>query len=149
MNEKFISNIKVLREEFKISQIQLAIETGLKKSAISCWEIGNRTPNAVAIIILSRYFQVTTDYLLKISNDNKMIHRIDDFNVDMYTFNKRLKDLRLNKNLSQERLGSATNIPQPTINRWELGINVPNANAIITLANFFGVSTDYILGESD
>ncbi|MDE6472584.1 MAG: helix-turn-helix domain-containing protein [Clostridia bacterium] len=149
MDKNFTSNIKLLRKEFNVSQPQLAKETGLKKSAIGHWELGNRTPNAMAIIVLSRYFQVTVDYLLNLSEDNAIIHRSDDLNVDLTTFSKRLKELRLERNKSQKDLALETNISQPSINFWERGKCLPNANAIITLANYFGVTTDYLLGESD
>ena len=149
MEQKFVSNIKLLRKEFNVSQPQLAKETGLANSEISYWENGERTPNARVIIILSRYFQVTTDYLLKVSNENSIIHRGDDFNVDLTTFNQRLKALRLKCNKSQKDLAMETNLSQPSINFWERGKCLPNANAIITLANYFGVTTDYLLGESD
>ena len=149
MEKDFVSNIKILRQEFNVSQPQLAKETGLKKSAIGHWEIGKRTPSATAVIILSRYFQVTTDYLLKISEDNSTIHRTDDFSVDLSIFNNRLKTLRLKFNKSQKELAMETNISQPSINFWERGKCLPNINAIITLAKYFGVTTDYLLGESD
>ena len=149
MEKDFTSNIKILRQENNISQLQLAKETGLKKSALGHWEIGTRTPNATAVIILSRYFQVSTDYLLKLSEDNSIKHGEDTFNVDLTTFNNRLKALRLNLNKSQKDLATETKISQPSINFWERGKCLPNAIAIITLANYLGVTTDYLLGESD
>ncbi len=149
MEQKFVSNIKLLRKEFNVSQSQLAKETGLANSEISYWENGERTPNARVIIILSRYFQVTTDYLLKVNEDNTSVYRSDDYCADMTLLNKRLKDLRIKNKLSQSELAKNVNISQPAINYWELGKRTPNANAIITLANYFGVTTDYLLGESD
>ena len=149
MEKNFISNIKILRQEYNVSQLQLANETGLKKSALGHWELGNRTPNATAVIILSRYFQVSTDYLLRLSEDNSIIHGRDDLNVDLTTFNNRLKTLRLKRNKSQKDLATETKISQPSINFWERGKCLPNANAIITLARYFSVTTDYLLGESD
>ena len=149
MEKDFTSNIKILRQEYNVSQPQLARETGLKKSAIGHWELGNRTPSATAVIILSRYFQVTTDYLLKVNEDNTSVYRSDDYCADMTLLNKRLKDLRIKNKLSQSELAKNVNISQPAINYWELGKRTPNANAIITLANYFGVTTDYLLGESD
>ncbi len=149
MEQKFVSNIKLLRKEFNVSQPQLAKETGLANSEISYWENGERTPNARVIIILSRYFQVTTDYLLKVNEDNTSVYRSDDYCADMTLLNKRLKDLRIKNKLSQSELAKNVNISQPAINYWELGKRTPNANAIITLANYFGVTTDYLLGESD
>ena len=62
--EKFIERLKELRTDFGKSQVDVAKETGLSKSAIAHWELGERVPNAQAIIILARYFKVTTDYLL-------------------------------------------------------------------------------------
>ena len=61
---KFAERLKALRIENELSQVQLAKETGLSKSAISFWEAGERQPSAPAIITLAKYFQVTTDYLL-------------------------------------------------------------------------------------
>lgn len=149
MKENFTSNIRKLRKEFNVSQPQLAKEIGFSKSIISLWEIGMRTPCADAVIILSRYFQVSTDYLLKVSDDNTMLHRIDDFEVDMSTFTKRLKELRLKKKLSQDQLSYKTGLSQSAIGNWEIGKSIPVATAVVTLAKYFGVTTDYLLGESD
>ena len=60
----FMERLKYLRQEQNLTQEQLAEKTGLTKSAISAWERGFRTPNAEAVVILARYFHVTTDYLL-------------------------------------------------------------------------------------
>ena len=62
--EKFIKRLKKLRKEKSLSQDQLSKDTGLSQSAIACWETGQRIPNAQAVIILARYFEVSTDYLL-------------------------------------------------------------------------------------
>ena len=149
MKEKFTSNIRKLRKEFNVSQPQLAKEIGYSKNTISLWEIGTRIPCADAIIILSRYFQVSTDYILKMTDDNTMLHRIDDFEVDMSTFTKTLKELRLKKNISQDTLSDKTGLSQSAIGNWEIGKSIPTANAIIALARYFEVTTDYLLGESD
>lgn len=67
----------------------------------------------------------------------------------MSKFSERLKELRLEKNLSQMQLAFDTHLSKSAIAYWELGERVPNANAIITLARYFEVSCDYLLGESD
>lgn len=53
-----------MRQEKGLSQIQLAKETGISKSAIGFWETGERVPNAQAVVVLAKYFGVTSDYLL-------------------------------------------------------------------------------------
>ena len=149
MKEKFMSNLRKIRTESKVSQIQLAEDIGFSNDIISLWETGLRLPSADAIIILSRYFQVSTDYLLKVTDNNSTLHRIQDFDVDMTIFNNRLKELRKNKKLSQEQLAKRAGLTKTSINHWENGKCLPNANAIVALARYFGVTTDYLLGESD
>jgi transcriptional regulator with XRE-family HTH domain len=62
--ELFSARLKELRMEKGLSLAQLEKETGLSQSALSYWEIGKRIPNANAVIILAKFFQVSTDYLL-------------------------------------------------------------------------------------
>jgi transcriptional regulator with XRE-family HTH domain len=65
------------------------------------------------------------------------------------TFAERLKELRKTKDMSQAALSKATGISQSAIAKWELGRTEPTASAIVTLAKFFGESTDYLLGRED
>ncbi len=67
----------------------------------------------------------------------------------MEKFAKRLKELRTQRNLSQMQLGLETGISQSSIGAWEIALSVPNAKAIIALAKYFDVSSDYLLGLSD
>ncbi len=60
----FAERLKELREENKLSQMQLAKATGLSQTAIGHWENEERIPNAKAVVTLADYFDVTTDYLL-------------------------------------------------------------------------------------
>ena len=64
----------------------------------------------------------------------------------MKKFSERLKELRIEKDLSQAQLAKATGLSHTAIVYWETEQRVPNANAIVILAEFFGVTTDYLLG---
>ena len=61
-------------------------------------------------------------------------------------FQTRLKELRIEQNLSQQKLAEQIGVTQKAIDFWEKGINEPKASYIIKLAKFFCVSTDYLLG---
>ncbi|MBR6778999.1 MAG: helix-turn-helix transcriptional regulator [Clostridia bacterium] len=65
------------------------------------------------------------------------------------TISIRLKDLRLENNLSQQKLAKLIGVTQKAIDFWEKGINEPKASYIIKLAKYFQVSTDYLLGVED
>ncbi len=57
--------IQTLRKGRGISQEELADKIGVSRQAVSKWESGQSTPDIDKIILLSDYFDVTTDYLLK------------------------------------------------------------------------------------
>ena len=51
--------------------------------------------------------------------------------------------------MSQMDLSLATRISQSAIAKWELGKTEPTASALISLAEFFGETTDFLLGLTD
>ena len=60
---------KELREETGFSQQKLGKELGLSSSGIAHLELGQREPGSATLIAYSKYFGVTTDYLLGLSDD--------------------------------------------------------------------------------
>ena len=62
--DKFRERLKELRIEKGLTQDQLAQETGISRSAIGFWENGKKIPLASVIVVLAKYFNVSTDYLL-------------------------------------------------------------------------------------
>lgn len=61
----------------------------------------------------------------------------------------RLKSLRESRGLTQEELASHLGVSEPQIWRYEKSESVPRADIVLKTAVFFGVSTDYLLGNSD
>ena len=57
-------NIRLLRESFGLSQVDLAKKLNVSKQCISNWENDNVQPSIEMLEKLSDYFKVTTDYLL-------------------------------------------------------------------------------------
>lgn len=57
--------IQYLRKSKGISQEELADKVGVSRQAVSKWESGQSMPDLEKIIIMSDYFDVTTDYILK------------------------------------------------------------------------------------
>ena len=62
---------------------------------------------------------------------------------------ERLKGLRLEKNMTQIDLAKEFNTTHSTINRYEKGIHQPDTETLNKFADFFSVSTDYLLGRTD
>ena len=57
--------IQQLRKRKGISQEELADRIGVSRQAVSKWESGQTSPDLEKIVLLSEFFEVTTDYLLK------------------------------------------------------------------------------------
>ena len=64
----------------------------------------------------------------------------------MDVFIERLKELREERNLSQEELAKAVDFSQSAMAAWEAGQRMPGALAIKALALYFNVTSDYLLG---
>ncbi|MCM1364628.1 MAG: helix-turn-helix domain-containing protein [Faecalibacterium sp.] len=60
----------------------------------------------------------------------------------------RIRDLREDADLRQIDVAKATGIDQKTLSNYETGKTNPDSFAIIKLADFFGVSADYLLGRN-
>lgn len=56
-----------------------------------------------------------------------------------------IKMLRENKNISQEELGNVLGVSDKTISSWEINRTEPKMGIVQLLADYFGVSTDYLI----
>lgn len=63
-------------------------------------------------------------------------------------FSLRVRQLRRQKNLSQEELGKLVGVHYTHIGRYERGTSRPSADTLKRLADVLGVSGDYLLGNS-
>lgn len=68
MGEKW-SRLITLREERKLSQVEVARALGMSRSGFSMYELGQREPDMETVRKMADYFNVTTDYLLGRVND--------------------------------------------------------------------------------
>ena len=59
---------------------------------------------------------------------------------------KTIKNLRLEKNMTQTELATLLFTSQDTISLWERNKSLPDLKSLIKLSTIFNVSTDYILG---
>ena len=64
----------------------------------------------------------------------------------MNTFGERLKELRKEKNIGQIELAKQLGVGKSIISLWEKNECEPTLSKIVAIANFFGVTTDYLCG---
>lgn len=61
----------------------------------------------------------------------------------------KIKELRNNKNITQNQLANAIGISKYAIAKYETGEREPSLDIVVKIANYFNVSTDYLLGNSE
>lgn len=62
------------------------------------------------------------------------------------TLNENIRQLRMARNLSQVDLAKALGVTKQSISNWENNNIQPSIDMLIHLAEYFSVSTDYLLG---
>lgn len=60
----------------------------------------------------------------------------------------RMKKLREERGLLQQEVCAALNIEQSTLANYENNRRTPKMDMLVSIANFFNVSTDYLLGRT-
>ena len=60
----FKENLKNLRIDAKLGQVELAKKLQVSKGIISLWENGLREPNMSSLIAIATFFNVSIDYLV-------------------------------------------------------------------------------------
>lgn len=64
----------------------------------------------------------------------------------MVNFGEKIKNLRLERNLTQKQLANMAGVAISAISSYESGNRYPSYDVLINLARIFHVSTDYLLG---
>ncbi|MDW3030867.1 helix-turn-helix transcriptional regulator, partial [Enterococcus faecium] len=63
-------------------------------------------------------------------------------------FGTRLKELRKSKKLTQQQLGDIIHVSKVSISGYERGERSPDRETLTALADYFNVTTDYLLGRN-
>lgn len=65
----------------------------------------------------------------------------------MDEFPKRLRKLREREKMDRKKLGECCGMSKATISKYERGEREPTARSLEKIADFFGVTTDFLLGR--
>lgn len=72
METEFRNNLKLLRQEAGLGQIELANKLGVSKGIISLWENGLREPNLASLVEIALFFKVSLDELVGMEELKKL-----------------------------------------------------------------------------
>ena len=76
--------IKMLREQYHYSQVDLANKLNIARTSVLAWENQTSVPAMKHIIELAKLFRVTTDYLLEVDNKRSLsLDGLKDEEIDI------------------------------------------------------------------
>lgn len=61
----------------------------------------------------------------------------------------RIRDLRNDRGLTQKQVAKLLNVSQNTYSQYEIGVTRYPLDAVVTLAKYYNVSVDYLVGLTD
>ncbi len=140
-----LERLFLLREENELRQQDIAEVLNVNRVNISNWEKGKEIIPLTKLNIYANYFNVSLDYLVKLTNnkDNVNNHKI----LNKKLIGSRLKEVRKNNNLTQKELADILNTTQSTISDYEKGNNLILTSFAYQVCLRYNVSMDWLCGK--
>lgn len=138
--------LKEIRIENNLSQEDIASILKVSRSTYSLWELNIDLIPIKRLLLFSDYFNISIDYILELSNIKKYPN---NKKYDITLSSKRIKNLRINNNYTQDKLASILKIDRSLLSKYESGANPISTTFLIAYAKTFNISCDYLLGKID
>lgn len=138
------SRLAMIREKKELSQREVAKILHVSKSTYARWETGEQVIPLIHLNNFCKYFKVTMDYVLNLSNQNNFNNNIYNQEINKNIIGKNIKSVRKKYQLTQKELAKAINTSQSTISSYEKGKTLVLTVFIYNLALNFNLSVDKI-----
>mgnify|MGYP005770668659 CR=1 FL=1 len=138
----------LIRIEKGLTQGQMAQLLGISTSYVSNWENGY---NEITIVLLNRIcnvFHVNFDYMMGFSK--KKNNRVIELSqIDKHYLGKRLKEIRKNEGLTQEKMAKKIHTYRFLISDYETGRKSISTADLKQICETFGYSADWCVGKTN
>lgn len=132
--------LQALCAKNNISIARLEKECRLGNATIRGWKTSAPTVDTLSAV--AAFFGVSIDFLLSDAEANEE-------NGERNSFSLRLKELRVAAGYTQQSFADAFGVAQSTVGNWEAGRRETELETLLKIADFFGVSLDYLAGVSE
>lgn len=136
-----IQRLSDVRNAAGLTQAKLAEELGTTQQAINKYENSDSDISISKVIAIAKFFNVSIDYLMGISDIRDIAEPRCDEDVV-----KRIGDARMHKRLLQRDIAELLGTTQQQITRYEKGKQEITSKRFIRLAEVCEVSLDYLAG---
>ena len=134
-----IINDYIANEEISLNAF--SIRVGVSGNALVNWTKMKYFPTIEYSIKIANYFNCSLDYLFGLSEFQN-----NDIESPNASFLETLNSLLRDHHMTLYSLSKVTGITQSSMSKWRNG-NIPKTETIITLAKYFNVSMDYLVGR--
>ena len=138
--------IRDLREDNDLTQKNIADYLGISREGYSKYEREENDIPTLILIKLAGFYNVTVDYLLGISDTP--LPKLLSPSPSAHSY-PRIKQLRKQAGIKQTEVAAKLNMSQNGYSNYETGKRDIPTDILIAIADFYNVSTDYILGRTD
>ena len=136
-----------LREEKDMTQEQLGKIVNTKKWSITKWENGKEIIPLEKLNIYSNYFNVSMDYILRLTDNRKTNNNIDI--IDPKIVGNNIKKIRSDNKLTQRMLAKELGTAQSTIWGYEQGKFLILTAFAYQICVKYNISIDWLCGKSN
>lgn len=144
--EAFPERLRELRSEAGLTQVQLSDRLALDRTTVSGYESGKSTPDVYILLQIADIFGVSVDFLLGLTDVRERPGQLNP--LPKRTVGERLEALRGERGMDMESTARAIGVHVDILADIERGEVLPDAYLVRRAADFFSVSTDYLLGRT-
>ena len=137
--------LKEIREKHGMNKKEFADYLGLKYTTYNNYETGTREPASDFLILISKKFDVSIDYLFGLND--KLNYKSSNCEIDAIKVGERLKEFRKENKLTQEKLAKILNMARSALANYERGRNIIATPFLYTICTKYNISADYLLGK--
>lgn len=140
--------LSYLRKIKNLTQKQLAEQLGVSQALITSWENGYQNISLKLLIKLAYFYKVPIDYIFGlVTKYNPEIYKFTS-NLDLKYLGHKIKNIRINEDLSQEEFAKAIKTKRSNISYYEHGKMCMSSADLKDICNTFGYSADWCLGNT-
>ena len=163
----YLKRLKDLREDNDLTQENISEILKISRPQYSLYETGKRDIPVDLLTTLAKYYKTSIDYIVGLTDTFEKYPKIKimskylivKFSFRIYNFiyilkenfymYKRIKELRLENNLTQEELSRKLEISRISYSLYESSKRKVPLKILMKLAKEYNTSIDYIVGNTD
>ena len=141
----YYSRVRAVREDFDLSQKQVAQILDITAQQYQLYESGKREMPMHLFIKIADYYEVSIDYLAGIDKNDYNEYLTKQKVISF--FYQKIRDIREDNDMNQQQAADILGITRQQYQLYESGKREMPMHHFITLAEHYGVTIDYLVSR--